>query len=224
MIDVDLPGGARARFTGRAEGDLGHAGVYVTEVSPEVAARRKAVLELPWSWLRQVHGDTVVVVDGPGHQAGTRADAAVTNHTGCALAVLTADCAPVALASPEGVIGAAHAGWTGLAAGILERTLDGMRALGATTVTAVLGPCIGPECYEFGEEDLDRVAQRVGPEVRARSGDGGPALDLAAGVAAVLGREGVVLEDRSVCTACTPGYFSWRARQEYQRQALVVWR
>ena len=224
MITVELPGGARARFTGRAEGDLGHGGVYVTEVSPEVAARRWAVLDLPWTWLRQVHGDGVVVVDGPGHGAGTRADAAVTDRRGCALAVLTADCAPVALASPEGVIGAAHAGWSGLAAGIIERTLDAMRARGATTVTAVLGPCIGGECYEFGEEDLDRVAQRLGPEVRSRTHDGRPALDLAAGVAAVLGREGVVLDDRSLCTACTPGYFSWRARQEHERQALVVWR
>jgi YfiH family protein len=224
VITVDLPGGARARFTGRDEGDLGHGGAYVTEVSPEVGARRQAVLDLPWTWLRQVHGDTVVVVDGPGAGAGTRADAAVTSNDGCALAVLTADCAPVALASPEGVVGAAHAGWTGLGAGILERTLEAMRALGASTVAAVLGPCIGPECYEFGEEDLARVADRVGPEVRSRTADGRPALDLAAGVRTVLGREGVVLADRSVCTACTPGYFSWRARREHERQALVVWR
>jgi YfiH family protein len=224
VIEVELPGGARARFTGRAEGDLGHGGVYVTEVSPEVATRRWAVLDLPWTWLRQVHGDAVVVVDGPGHQAGTRADAAVSAHSGCALAVLTADCVPVALASAEGVIGAAHAGWSGLAAGILERTLDAMRALGATTVTAVLGPCIGPECYEFGPEDLARVADHVGPAVRSRTADGRPALDLAAGVRLVLRRHDVAVDDRSVCTACTPGYFSWRARREHERQALVVWR
>jgi polyphenol oxidase len=224
VLTVDLPGGARARFTSRTEGDLGHAGVYVSHVSPEVAARRQAVLEVPWTWLRQVHGDAVVVVDAPGQGAGTRADAAVSSKEGCALAVLTADCAPVALASPEGVIGAAHAGWTGLTAGILERTFDAMRALGATTVTAAVGPCIGPECYEFGEEDLERVAERVGPDVRSRTVDGRPALDLAAGVRTVLGRLGVVVDDRSVCTACTPGYFSWRARREHERQAMVVWR
>jgi purine-nucleoside/S-methyl-5'-thioadenosine phosphorylase / adenosine deaminase len=164
------------------------------------------------------------VVDGPGHQAGARADAAVSTSPGCALAVLTADCAPVALASPEGVIGVAHAGWAGLTAGVLERTLEAMRGLGATTVAAVLGPCIGPECYEFGEADLADVADRIGPGVRSRTRDGRPALDLAAGVRAVLGREGVVFDDRSVCTACTPGYFSWRGRREYQRQALVAWR
>ena len=224
MIEIELAGGARARFTGRAEGDLGHAGAYVTDVSPEVAARRQAVLDLPWTWLRQVHGDRVVVVDGAGRQAGTKADAAVSDRRGCALAVLSADCAPVALASPEGVIGAAHAGWSGLLAGVLERTVEAMRGLGATTVTAVLGPCIGAECYEFGGEDLARVADRVGPEVRSRTADGRPALDVAAGVRVVLGRQGVVLDDRSVCTACTPGYYSWRARREYQRQALIVWR
>ena len=224
MIDVELAGGTRARFTGRAEGDLGHAGAYATEVAPDVATRRRAVLDLPWTWLRQVHGAAVVVVAVPGAEAGTRADAAVTAGTGCALAVLTADCAPVALASPEGVLGAAHAGWSGLAAGVLERTVEAMRGLGATTITAVLGPCIGPECYEFGAEDLGRVVAAVGPEVRARTASGAPALDLPGGVRAVLGREGVSVDDRSSCTACTPGYFSWRARREYQRQALVVWR
>ena len=226
MIEVELPAGARARFTGRAEGDLGHGGAYITEVEPQVAARRRAVLDLPWTWLRQVHGDVVVVVDGPGAEAGAVADAAVTAATGCALAVLTADCAPVALASPAGVIGAVHAGWSGLAAGVLEGTLEAMGTLGATSVTAVVGPCIGPECYEFGEEDLERVAKAVGPVVRSRTADGRPALDLAQGVRAVLTRHGVKVDDRAVCTACTPapGYFSWRARGEQQRQALVVWR
>ena len=224
MIEVDLPAGARARFTGRPEGDLGHGGVYVTEVAPDVAARRRTVLDLRWTWLRQVHGDTVVRVDGPGEKAGTVADAAVTTEADCALAVLTADCAPVALASPKGVIGVAHAGWAGLAAGILERTVATMRTLGATTVTATLGPCIGPECYEFGAEDLERVVAAVGPEVRTTTRQGRPALDLATGVRAVLGREQVEVDDRSVCTACTLDYFSWRARREQQRQAAVMWR
>ena len=91
---------------------------------------------------------------------------------GCALAVLTADCAPVALASPEGVFGVAHAGWRGLVAGVLERTVDAMRALGATEIGAVLGPCIRAECYEFGPADLDRVAARLGDGVRATTAVG----------------------------------------------------
>ena len=231
MVTVELPGGARARFTGRAEGDLGHSGEYVTEVAPQVAAWRSKVLDLPWTWLRQVHGEGVVVVEGPGEGAGTRADAAVTAVPGCALAVLTADCAPVAVASPEGVLGAVHVGWKGLEAGVLERTLEAMGALGASTFTAALGPCIGPECYEFGEDDLERIAARVAPEVRARTATDRPAFDLAAGVRAVLGREGVALCAVSRCTACSgtgrgrsADYFSWRARKERQRQAVVVWR
>lgn len=225
MIDVELAGGTRARFTGRAEGDLGHAGAYVTEVAPDVATRRRAVLDLPWTWLRQVHGDTVVTVTAPGEGAGSRADAAVTAEPGCALAVLTADCAPVALASPEGVVGAAHAGWAGLAAGVLERTVEGMAGLGATSVTAVVGPCIEARCYEFGPDDLEAVVAAVGPEVRGRTGAGRPALDLVAGVRAALARAGVTrVDDLATCTACSPGYYSWRARAEKQRQALVVWR
>src|SRR3954454_11031418 len=96
---------ARVAFTGRAEGDMGHGGDAVVNVRPDVAARRRAVVDLPWTWLRQVHGADVARVDRPGDKAGWRADAAVTAEAGCALAVLTADCAPVALASAEGVIG-----------------------------------------------------------------------------------------------------------------------
>ena len=227
MTTVALPGGARARFTDRADGDMGHGGAFVHEVSPRVAARRRAVLDRPWTWLRQVHGDTVVTVGSPGQGAGARADAAVSAHPGCALAVLTADCAPVALAAPEGVIGAAHAGWAGLVAGVLERTVEAMAALGASEVAAVVGPCIEARCYEFGAGDLERVAAAVGPEVRARTSDGRPALDLVAGVRAALARAGVrQVEHLAMCTACTPGpgYWSWRARREQQRQAVVVWR
>ena len=222
---LTLPGGGWARFTGRAEGDMGHGGAYVHEVRPDVAARRRAVLDLPWTWLRQVHGDTVVTVTAPGEGAGSRADAAVTAEPGCALAVLTADCAPVALASPEGVLGAAHAGWGGLVVGVLERTVEAMAALGATSVSAVVGPCIEARCYEFGADDLETVVAAVGPEVRARTSAGRPALDLVAGVRAALARAGVAdVAVLATCTACSPGHYSWRARAETQRQALVVWR
>jgi copper oxidase (laccase) domain-containing protein len=151
---------ATVAFTGRAEGDMGHGGAFVAEVRPDVEARRRAVVDLPWTWLRQVHGATVVRVGAPGGGAGTRADAAVTDRPGCAIAVLTADCAPVALASDEGVIGVAHAGWRGLAAGVIEATVDEMRALGATRIFAAVGPCIRAGCYEFGPAELDEVVCR----------------------------------------------------------------
>jgi len=204
---------------------MGHAGAYVSEVAPDVAARRRAVKDGPWSWLRQVHGDTVLTVDGPGAGAGSKADATVTAEPGCVLAVLTADCAPVALVSPEGVAAAVHAGWRGLHTGVLQRAVDAARALGATDLRAVLGPCIHAECYEFGAADLDLVATRLGDGVRARAATGGPALDVPAAVAAALKESGVgELDDVGVCTACNDDYFSWRARKELARQAMVVWR
>jgi hypothetical protein len=192
-----------------------------------VAARRRAVVDLPWTWLRQVHGADVVRVHGPGDAAGARADAVVTAETGCAVAVLTADCAPVALASAEGVIGLAHAGWRGVAAGVIDATVGEMRALGATTIEAVIGPCIHPECYAFGPDRLDEVAAVLGDGVRATTAAGRPALDLPAAVRAALVAAGVdpgAISDVGTCTACSPHYFSWRARAELQRQAAVIWR
>lgn len=216
---------ASVRFSGRGQGDMGHGGRAVVDVEPDVAARRRAVVDLPWTWLRQVHGAEVVRVRTPGDGAGSRADAAVTTEAGCALAVLTADCAPVALGSPEGVVGVAHAGWRGLLAGVVERTVERMRALGATEVAAALGPCIHRQCYEFGPEHLDRLTARLGEAVRATSTTGTPALDVPAAVRSALAAVGVTdLDEVGRCTACDPEYFSWRARRDMGRQAVVVWR
>jgi len=204
---------------------MGHGGAFVTTVAADVETRRRAVVDLDWTWLRQVHGNTVVHVESPGGGAGTPADAAVAAAPGQALAVLAADCAPVALASAEGVIGVAHAGWRGLLVGVLGRTAEAMRQLGATDVIAALGPCIHAECYEFGAADLDRVAGRLGDTVRATTAAGRPALDLPGGVRAELAAAGVTeLEDIDVCTACSPDHYSWRARRQTARQAVVVWR
>lgn len=218
---------AHVAFTGRAEGDMGHGGENVVTVRPDVAGRRRAVVDLPWTWLRQVHGVEVVRVDGPGDKAGARADAAVTAEAGCALAVLTADCAPVALASPEGVIGVAHAGWRGVLAGVVEATVDEMHALGATDIDAVIGPCIRPGCYAFAETELDEVATRLGDAVRGTTTEGGLALDLPAAVRVALDNAGVdtaCVDDVGICTACSANHFSWRAGKEQQRQAAVIWR
>ena len=216
---------AHVAFTGRAEGDMGHGGGRVEQVRPDVESRRRAVVDLQWTWLRQVHGADVVRVDRPGDGAGTPADASVTDQVGCALAVLTADCAPVALASVEGVIGVAHAGWRGAAAGVIETAVTEMRRLGATEIEAVIGPCIHRECYEFAPADLDAVAARLGDAVRATTAAGTPALDLPGAVRVALDRADVDrITDVDVCTACSPDHFSWRARKEQQRQAAVVWR
>ncbi|GAC1314260.1 MAG: peptidoglycan editing factor PgeF [Acidimicrobiales bacterium] len=208
---------ALVRWTGRAEGDLGiHAGHGVD-------ARRQAVLPAPWSWLHQVHGAEVVTVERPGAVRGSDGDALVGRPGAGALAIFTADCAPLALASPEGVIGVVHAGWRGLTTGVIEAAVGAMRALGATAVTAALGPCIRAECYEFGAADLDAVVARLGSGVAGRTATGKPALDVPAGVRAAL--EGVDVElvyDEGSCTACDDRWFSHRARQEPERQATIV--
>ena len=191
----------------------------------ELDARRRSIVDVPWTWLRQVHGARVVTVTVPGEGAGEEADAAVTAVPGAALVVHVADCAPVAMVSDDGVIGVAHAGWRGVEAGVVAATAGAMRALGATSIRAVVGPCIGPECYEFGEADLARLEGRWGSAVRGRTSDGRPALDVPAAVRAALEDAGVELvrsDDR--CTACDAARLgSHRARQEPHRHGLVAW-
>jgi YfiH family protein len=175
--------------------------------------------------LTQVHGSKVAVVESPGGETGLAADAAVSATSGVALAILTADCAPIAFASPEGVIGVAHAGWRGLVAGVIEESVAAMRALGARSVTAVLGPCIHAECYEFGPADLDAVADRYGSGVRSETSDGQPALDIPAAVRQALHQaRAELVGDADICTSCSTEHWSWRARHDQQRQATVIWR
>src|SRR3954451_15854928 len=152
-------GAARVRFTGTAEGDLGHAGAWVEvgEVDPQVEARRRAVLDVPWSWVRQVHGNVVVGVDRIGGGAGEVGDALVAVEPGPALAILTADCAPIALVGDDGSYAAVHAGWRGLEAGVIATAVERLRAQGANEIVAALGPCIHAECYAFSPQDLDAV-------------------------------------------------------------------
>jgi YfiH family protein len=192
---------------------------------PLVERRRRAVVGLPWTVLQQVHGGRVVTVDRPGAAAGEPADAAVTLCSGAALAVLTADCAPIALASPEGVLGVAHAGWKGLRAGVVEATVQSMRRMGATRVEAVVGPCIHPCCYTFGEDELVEMESRLGRHLRASDREGRPALDLPAGVTGALHAAGATLVgEAGVCTGCSEGLWSWRTGQSPRRQATVAWR
>lgn len=213
------------RFTDRSHGDLA-VGLDAEELEP----RRAAVAPTPWTWLEQVHGADVVVVERPGDRAGTRADAAVTATPGATLAVHTADCAGVLLigsGGPDPVIGAAHAGWRGLELGVLQETVIAMRSLGAREITWRLGPCISAAAYEFGAEDLARLARRLGPSVVATTASGAPALDLRAGVAAALAQVDATPADHEPlqvrCTATDPGCYSWRARADRGRQAALTW-
>lgn len=103
----------------------------------------------------QIHSANVVTVTAPFTGERPKADAMVTNIAGLALGVSTADCGPVLFADARaGVIGAAHAGWRGALGGVLDNTIAAMQKLGARKeeIVAVLGPCIGPQHYEVGEE------------------------------------------------------------------------
>lgn len=122
------------------------------------AALREA-LQLPAAphWLKQVHGTTAVRFDGaaPARAIEPEADAAVTSTPGVVLAILTADCLPAVFAARDGrEVGAAHAGWRGLAAGVLEATVRAM-ATSPDAIMAWLGPAAGPSAYEIGEEVRD---------------------------------------------------------------------
>jgi polyphenol oxidase len=111
-------------------------------------------LDLPAEprWLRQVHGTTVAELGPLPSPEEPEADAAVSRLPGTVLAILTADCLPVLFCADDGSgIGAAHAGWRGLAAGVLEETIEQMQRP-AASLMAWLGPCIGAASYEVGED------------------------------------------------------------------------
>jgi len=114
--------------------------------------------------LTQVHGTAVATVTQPWAAGqGPAADAMVTNIPGIALGIVTADCAPVLFWDPEAeVIGAAHAGWRGAVAGVLEATIAAMSALGASrkNIRAVIGPCIQQASYEVSADLRDAVLAR----------------------------------------------------------------
>lgn len=116
----------------------------------ENRARLRAHLPAEPFWLEQVHGTRVLRLEQCG--GVRRADAAVTSRSGLVCAVLTADCVPVLLCDGEGsAVGVAHAGWRGLAAGVIEATVLAL-GIDSARLLAYLGPAIGPESYEVGDE------------------------------------------------------------------------
>jgi polyphenol oxidase len=185
-------------------------------------------------YLRQVHGTRVVRLDDdsalpPGSLV--EADASITTRPGVACCVQVADCLPVLFAAAQGRgVGAAHAGWRGLAAGVLERTLQELceaTSCDASQVTCWLGPCIGPRHFEVGADVLDAFgAARVTPGPEFAPGRPGKWLaDLlalarvrlrAAGVARVRGGEW--------CTYTQADrFFSYRRDGVTGRMVAAVW-
>ena len=149
-----LPAGAGTAVelcvTDRHDGDF-----RIDAPADELAERRRDVFDGAWTWLRQVHGSDVALVDSPGGCAGTDADAAVTGLLGAVLCVQTADCVPIVVVG-EHAVGVIHAGWRGLVAGVVDRGVEALRTIGSSPLQAVIGPCIRPGHYEFGADELAR--------------------------------------------------------------------
>ena len=162
----------------------------------------------PVADLSQVHGRHVAVA-APG-EPRPQGDGLVTDRPDVVLLVRAADCVPVLLADPTaGVLGAAHAGRGGVAAGVVPATVQAMRDLGAADVTAWIGPHVCGACYEVPSDLRDEVAAVV-PETRATTSWGTPSLDLGAGVRAQLEADGVRVLDVSACTRESPDLYSYR--------------
>jgi polyphenol oxidase len=215
--------------TTRDQGDFA-----ITAEPAALAARRRSVADHPWVWLHQVHGAEVVTVTAQNRLqvSGMDADALVTAEPEVVLAVQTADCLAVTLHSPEGIIGVAHAGWRGLEAGVVARTIEVMHGLGASVVHRHVGPFICGACYEFGTAELDRLAGKFGDRVRSTTAEGSAGLELGELLLAGLGEPFWPLPDGHLharglapCTAEQPErWFSYRARAESERMATVIWR
>jgi YfiH family protein len=191
----------------------------------QVAARDRA-LPPPeeWGWMQQVHGVEVVVLDAPTDDVPPVADALVTRTRGLPLAVVTADCAPIALASDD-AIAVVHAGHRGLLDGVIDRALDVLRAVGHGRVRALLGPCVRAPRYEFGAADLAALVDTFGPEVEARTEWGTRAFDLAAAVKIALARGAVDahdIVDSGECTSASAEFFSYRRDGVTGRQATIA--
>ncbi len=221
-------GAATVEWTNASHGNLGHNPPRHAHddrcCGVEAEARRRAVHARPWHWLEQVHGAEVAVVDAYSAPSASAGDALVTTAADVTLAVATADCGPLALVGDNGVVGAVHAGWKGLRAGVVEQTVDAMRQLGASSIEGALGPCIHVECNEFGVHDLTELEAMWGAEIRGLTRQQTPALDLPRAIEAVCFEADVkLLHIDERCTACSGEFFSHRANRDWNRQVMLVW-
>ncbi|MHB2000743.1 MAG: polyphenol oxidase family protein [Solirubrobacteraceae bacterium] len=226
----ELPFGARALFTSRESGNLSLAAGVGHEHG--LARRERLARRLRLDWLcaaPQVHGTRVTRVErrtgGGGQPLREPADGHATALSGVGTTVLAADCVPVVLAG-DGAVASVHAGWRGLADGVLEEGVEALRELIAreSPLLGAIGPCAGACCYEVGGEVLSRFATELGlngparPERRER-------IDLRALVRGRLIAAGVeAVTDLDLCTICDERLFSHRREGSAAgRQAAVAW-
>ena len=239
--DWPAPQGVRALSSLRGEAATGGAsqgpyawlnlGAHVGDDPAAVAENRRllrsrAGLPAEPSWLAQVHGVTVADLDGVGSQGP--ADAAITRRPGKVCAILTADCLPIVFTTDTGDgVAAAHAGWRGLAAGVIGATV---RAMGVPPerLIAWLGPAIGPAHFEVGAEVREaflRTDSGAGDAFKATL-TGKFMADLAMLARRQLKNLGVSrIHGGGDCTyAHTDRYFSHRRDGVTGRQATLIWR
>lgn len=207
-------------------------GARCGDAADAVAENRRqleAALALPSAprWLRQVHGAAVAIEPGLDTP---EADAAVTRTPGAVLAILTADCLPVVFAAADGsAVAAAHAGWRGLAAGVLEATVAALRVPPAE-ILAWLGPAAGPDAYEVGAEVRDAFLARDPDAVAAFAATrpGHWHVDLYALARRRLRAVGLAagaIHGGGLCTISDPGrFYSHRRDRRSGRMATLVWR
>jgi YfiH family protein len=218
LLNPDWPAAApvRALVTTRAAGDMSGA-----------EARERLALALPRepAWLKQVHGK--VVVDAESAPYRPQADACVSRKPGTVCAVMIADCMPVLFADQSGrTVAAAHAGWRGLAAGVLEATVDAMR-VPPREIIAWLGPAIGPRAYEVGDEVREAFVSRDAAASAAfqAARPGHWLLDLYLVARQRLAGRGLQqVHGGGFCTYTeTDRFFSFRRDGTGHRMAALIW-
>ncbi len=199
---------------------------------PEAVRQNRALLRtmVPSEpvWLTQVHGTKVV--DAATAMHSPEADASIATQAGVVCVVQTADCLPVLFCDVKGrAVGAAHAGWRGLAAGVLQNTVTRMREAGATDILAWLGPAIGPQCFEVGQEVYDAfvLSNPAMATAFVPQGDstGKYLADIYTLARMVLRNEGVIqIFGGGLCTMTEREHFySYRRDKVTGRMASLIW-
>jgi YfiH family protein len=225
-VDVGFTGRSAGRGSGPYAGL--NLGGHVGDDAADVEGNRTALaheIDLPRERLvlmNQVHGSDVAEVDGPWGAEPPAVDGIVTRATDLALAVLVADCVPVLLHdAAAGVVGAVHAGRPGMLAGIVGRAVAAMRDLGASEVSATVGPSVCGRCYEVPAE-MAHSAAAVSPAAAARSWTGTAAIDVAAAVVEQLAAADVAVQWVPGCTRESGDLYSYRRDGRTGRFAGVV--
>lgn len=185
------------------------------------------------AWIAQVHGADVVDACTVGLDQPVRTgDASIATAPGVVCAILTADCLPVLFADLEGkVVGAAHAGWRGLAGGVLGETVRAMREAGAGEITAWMGPAIGPDAFEVGEDVRDAFLAALPGEATLaafRPKSDQPVkfwADMFTLARLMLERDGVTrVHGGGMCTFGAPErFYSYRRDHVTGRQGSLIW-